>query len=179
MLAVLSGAAAGSNGAAAGSSSSEALVKYLNESYERALMYVKRTPVENSDQLEKLEVGGCGGWCFVRYRFGDLYSTGNCTSACVVWERALMYVKRTSVENADQLEKLEVRRRFGWFILRFENTLAAEESMPAAAASLHAKFLSPQARPHPQPPTPFSASAEHAQLSCCPKCRSSSSSRRW
>jgi hypothetical protein len=60
MLAVLCGAAAGSNGAAAGSSGNEALVKYLNESYDRALMYVKRMQdrLENSDQLEKLEVGG-------------------------------------------------------------------------------------------------------------------------
>jgi hypothetical protein len=53
--------AAGSSGVAAGSGAgTDALVKCLNEAYERALVYVRKAGLEGTDQLHTLEVKGGG-----------------------------------------------------------------------------------------------------------------------
>jgi hypothetical protein len=46
--------------AAGSSGGSDALVKYLNETYERALVYVRKAGLEGADQLHTLEVRGRG-----------------------------------------------------------------------------------------------------------------------
>jgi hypothetical protein len=58
---VAAGAAGGSSSSIVSSSSkSVKVVDYLNEAYERACQYVKRSGLEGQEQLQALQVGDSG-----------------------------------------------------------------------------------------------------------------------